>query len=71
MLHGDIPDYKMSAFLMAIFFVDMTDEEIFYLTNAMINSGEKLDLAMLNMPSADKHSTGGVGDGTSLIVASI
>jgi thymidine phosphorylase len=61
----------MSAFLMSIFFVGMTDNEIFYLTNAMINSGEKIDLSFLNIPSSDKHSTGGIGDGTSLIIVPV
>ena len=69
--NGEIPDYQMSAFLMAVSFVSMTDNEIFYLTNAMLNSGDSLDLSGFSLPSADKHSTGGVGDGTSLIIAPI
>jgi pyrimidine-nucleoside phosphorylase len=69
--NGDIADYQMAAFLMAIFFAGMSDDEIFYLTNAMINSGQRMDLSSLNMPSVDKHSTGGIGDGTSLIVAPV
>jgi pyrimidine-nucleoside phosphorylase len=69
--NGDIPDYQMSAFLMAVFLNGMDDEETFLLTDAMISSGDKLDLSFLDLPTADKHSTGGVGDGTSLIVAPI
>ena len=66
-----IADYQMSAFLMAIFFKSFDDEEIFYLTNEMAHSGEILDLNFLDGPTADKHSTGGVGDGTSLLIAPI
>ncbi|MCL2485721.1 MAG: thymidine phosphorylase [Endomicrobia bacterium] len=69
--NGEIPDYQMSAFLMAVCFAGMTDEEIFNLTNAMANSGDILDLSRFDAPTADKHSTGGVGDGTSLIIAPI
>ncbi|MDR3253772.1 MAG: thymidine phosphorylase [Endomicrobium sp.] len=69
--NGDIPDYQMSAFLMSIFFTGMTDEEIFFLTDAMVNSGNITDLSKLNFMSADKHSTGGVGDGTSIIIVPI
>ncbi|MDR2457152.1 MAG: thymidine phosphorylase [Clostridiales Family XIII bacterium] len=69
--NGDIPDYQMSAFLMSVFLNGMDDEEIFLLTDAMISSGDKLDLSFLDLPTADKHSTGGVGDGTSLIVAPV
>lgn len=67
--NGDIADYQMSAFLMSIYFNGMTNDETFFLTNAMIHSGDVLDLSFLKIPTADKHSTGGVGDGTSLIVA--
>ena len=66
-----IADYQMSAFLMAIFFKSLDDQETFYLTNEMANSGEILDLRFLDGPTADKHSTGGVGDGTSLLIAPI
>ena len=66
-----IADYQMSAFLMAIFFNSLDDEETFYLTNEMAHSGEILDLSFLDGPAADKHSTGGVGDGTSLLIAPI
>lgn len=67
----EIADYQMSAFLMSIFFQDLDDEETFYLTNSMANSGDILDLGFLDGPTADKHSTGGVGDGTSLLIAPI
>lgn len=69
--NGEIADYQMSAFLMSVFFAGMTDEETFYLTDAMANSGDIMDLSFLDMPTADKHSTGGVGDGTSLILAPV
>ncbi len=68
---GDIPDYQLSAFLMAVYFKSMTSEETAILTNAMANSGDTLDLSEFGELSADKHSTGGVGDKTSLIVAPI
>ena len=67
----EIADYQMSAFLMSIFFQGLDDEETFYLTNSMANSGNILDLSFLDGPTADKHSTGGVGDGTSLLIAPI
>lgn len=69
--NGDIADYQMSAFLMSVYFAGMTDEEIFYLTDAMVHSGDIMNLSYLEVPTADKHSTGGVGDGTSLILAPI
>ncbi len=68
---GDIPDYQTSAFLMAVCFVGMTDREASTLTNAMTYSGETVDLSEFGKNTADKHSTGGVGDKTSLIVAPI
>lgn len=69
--NGEIADYQMSAFLMSVFFAGMTDEETFFLTDAMANSGDIMDLSFLEVPTADKHSTGGVGDGTSLILAPV
>ncbi|MCR4663208.1 MAG: thymidine phosphorylase [Endomicrobiaceae bacterium] len=68
---NEIADYQMSAFLMSVYFQSLDDEETFFLTNAMANSGDILDLSFLDGPTADKHSTGGVGDGTSLLIAPI
>lgn len=68
---GSIPDYQASAFCMAVYFKGMTEKETVLLTEAMANSGDTVDLSMFGNLSADKHSTGGVGDKTSLIVAPI
>jgi pyrimidine-nucleoside phosphorylase len=66
---GTIPDYQMSSWAMAVFFKGMSFEETGYLTRAMIDSGEVIDLSELSGPLVDKHSTGGVGDKVSLILA--
>jgi pyrimidine-nucleoside phosphorylase len=66
---GHVPDYQMAAFLMACFLRGLDRAETHALTDAMLHSGDTLDLAYLNKPRIDKHSTGGVGDKVSLVLA--
>ena len=68
---GEIPDYQMSAFLMAVWYQKMTSKERAQLTMEMLKSGKQIALSSIPGIKVDKHSTGGVGDGTSLIISPI
>ncbi len=66
---GNVPDYQLSAWLMAVYFRGLSRKETSFLTRSMARSGERLNLKSVKAPKVDKHSTGGVGDGVSLVLA--